>query len=98
MYHQFLKIWSLLRIAAATPAMGSRLESRTVSLLVQHQRNCDPLVAGVKLLGVLPQIRAKRGERLYLKRQMTTSGMGFFLKKLPVVLRASTRYRKILRP
>ena len=28
--------------------MGIRLESRIVSLLVQHQRNCDPLVAGVK--------------------------------------------------
>ena len=53
--------------------MGSRLESRTVSLLVQHQRNCGPLVARVTLLGFSPKRRAKHGERLSLRGQMTTS-------------------------
>jgi len=59
------------------PAMATRLESRAVSLLVQDQRNCDPLVAGLKLLGFSPEAWAECGERMYLKRQMTTSGIEF---------------------
>ena len=47
------------------------------SMKVLHRGSCDPLVAALKLLGKSPEKRAQCGERLFLNRQMTTSGVEF---------------------
>ena len=71
------------------PAMGRRLESRGVSLLVQHLLNWDPLAAGVILLVFSPQRWVTKRWRALVPEEANDKQRNVLLRKL---LRADSAF------